>query len=598
MVHKIYLYKKQDHLENGNKMQRAVEKPEETLLTTEYLVYRSQRWTCRMHSDTITSQSWSRCSRNISRRNNSLKTWVKKQEINRFSEKSQKLLDDMNQRTLREFWQTSISWLQCLFTNRDHLLQLREKFEVQAESYNNPGGHFRLYFNPWLWHEEEIQSRTETRCIWKTSYVFQGEWDAYEGNTRETWEPSDDCRKMVCTRKRPRFVGKEQYWRQRCRAFRSHRSWKTRLYSYTDWTVTEHQTLDSSFECRWAPKASSTATNICRCIKTMPWNARRSIGGNATISETDTSRTKKDEQEILTQPPLAEVQANEERQGNLVQEYEQRFEKLSEDRKFSRLCSEAGLRLVGIGQFLYLPSPRGKRKSICLPRITLPRDQGGKSYRRADPKQCTIWPSLGHKSLRSIRKIQYWSSSSIFDSRSNCVKDKNCERYWQICQRSHADPRGRERFGKTRCKSETNMKTVINKWLGLYSYSAKTMDWHWNRGIQGTLLFSSVKIHHSTTSIQSKSLSRRWWKKSNPKIHGFGQTRWRSNSSTLSMSIEKMYQFWQEVEDRRKGFNIAWIRTILIDSCTFEQSKGIQEVQPILHCKTMCCYQKVLHRVY
>ena len=39
---------------------------------------------------------------------------------------------------------------------------------------------------------------------------------------------------------------------------------------------------------------------------------------------------------------------------------------------------------------------------------------------------------------------------------------------------------------------------------------------------------------------QSKSLSRRWWKKSNPKIQGFGQTRWRSNSSMLSMSIEKM----------------------------------------------------------
>ena len=38
-----------------------------------------------------------------------------------------------------------------------------------------------------------------------------------------------------------------------------------------------------------------------------------------------------DKQEILTQPPLAELQANEERQGNLLQEYEERFEKLSED---------------------------------------------------------------------------------------------------------------------------------------------------------------------------------------------------------------------------------------------------------------------------
>ena len=29
---------------------------------------------------------------------------------------------------------------------------------------------------------------------------------------------------------------------------------------------------------------------------------------------------------------------------------------------------------------------------------------------------------------------------------------------------------GRESFGETRCKSETNIKTVINKWLGLLSY--------------------------------------------------------------------------------------------------------------------------------
>ena len=40
-----------------------------------------------------------------------------------------------------------------------------------------------------------------------------------------------------------------------------------------------------------------------------------------------------DKVEILTPPPLAEMQANEERQENLLQEYEQRFEKMSEDQK-------------------------------------------------------------------------------------------------------------------------------------------------------------------------------------------------------------------------------------------------------------------------
>ena len=51
-----------------------------------------------------------------------------------------------------------------------------------------------------------------------------------------------------------------------------------------------------------------------------------------------------DKVEIITQLPFAEMQANEERHGNLLQEYEQRFENLSEDQKLSKLCSEAGLR--------------------------------------------------------------------------------------------------------------------------------------------------------------------------------------------------------------------------------------------------------------
>ena len=51
-----------------------------------------------------------------------------------------------------------------------------------------------------------------------------------------------------------------------------------------------------------------------------------------------------DKQEILTQPPLEEMQAKKERQGNLLQAYEQRFGKLSEDQKLSRLCSEAASR--------------------------------------------------------------------------------------------------------------------------------------------------------------------------------------------------------------------------------------------------------------
>ena len=102
-----------------------------------------------------------------------------------------------------------------------------------------------------------------------------------------------------------------------------------------------------------------------------------------------------DRQEILTQPPLAEVQANEERQGNLLQDYEQRNEKLSEDQKLSRLCSEAGSRSWTI--LLCSSFTKKKSKSISMPRIYVASRSKRNSCKRMDPKQCAIWPSLGHK---------------------------------------------------------------------------------------------------------------------------------------------------------------------------------------------------------
>ena len=101
-----------------------------------------------------------------------------------------------------------------------------------------------------------------------------------------------------------------------------------------------------------------------------------------------------DKQDILTQLPFAEMQANRERQGNLLQEYEQRFEKLSEDQKLSRLCSEAGLRLVEFGQFFYaLPSPRGEANHSSCREYTLPRDQKGtciKGWIQSNVRFCPI----------------------------------------------------------------------------------------------------------------------------------------------------------------------------------------------------------------
>ena len=178
-----------------------------------------------------------------------------------------------------------------------------------------------------------------------------------------------------------------------------------------------------------------------------------------------------DKQEILSQPPLAEVQANEERQGNLLQEYEQRFEKLSEHQKLSRLCSEAGLRLLEVGQFFYaLPSPRGKENQSLCREYTLPRDQEGTSIKRWIQSNVRFGPVSGIRvCIKHGRySIEVQVQPLFKDETESWIRIVNGIE--QICQRSHADPRGRESFWETLCKSKTNTKTVINEWLVFYSY--------------------------------------------------------------------------------------------------------------------------------
>ena len=180
-----------------------------------------------------------------------------------------------------------------------------------------------------------------------------------------------------------------------------------------------------------------------------------------------------------------------------------------------------------------------------------------------------------------------------------------------MCQRSHADPRGRESFGETRCKSETNIKTVINKWLGT------SLPWNKDNGLtlknrnpkilnvfkcQNSLLeyFDTVKKlieKKMQESIVIKFLVSAG--KSCQTMQGTGQTKRSGNSPMLRTGqLANGCQFWQKVKDKRKCFNIAWTRTTLINSCTFEQSKDIQEVQSILPCKTVYFNQKILPSIF
>ena len=64
---------------------------------------------------------------------------------------------------------------------------------------------------------------------------------------------------------------------------------------------------------------------------------------------------------------LLAPRTNEQQQGNLVQDDERRFEQLSDDQKFFKLCSDAGFRMVEKGQYFFtLDTEEGDRmQHLC-----------------------------------------------------------------------------------------------------------------------------------------------------------------------------------------------------------------------------------------
>ena len=55
--------------------------------------------------------------------------------------------------------------------------------------------------------------------------------------------------------------------------------------------------------------------------------------------------------EIHTELSIADLHTDAELQGNLLQDYELKFEQFPEDQKLSKHCSDAGLKIVQKGQF-------------------------------------------------------------------------------------------------------------------------------------------------------------------------------------------------------------------------------------------------------
>ena len=107
-----------------------------------------------------------------------------------------------------------------------------------------------------------------------------------------------------------------------------------------------------------------------------------------------------DKQEIIAQPPLAGMQANEERQGNLLQENEQQNLKNIRRPEVIQTMLRSRFEISRNWRLLLCSSVTKRRRiSIFMPRIYDASRSRRNSYQRVDPMQCTIWRCLGQKSL-------------------------------------------------------------------------------------------------------------------------------------------------------------------------------------------------------
>ena len=109
------------------------------------------------------------------------------------------------------------------------------------------------------------------------------------------------------------------------------------------------------------------------------------------------------EQEIITQPPLAEVQARDERQWDLLQDYEQRFEKTTRRPEVIQIVLRSRFEF-GRSWTIILSSSvtEWSEESFFMQRTHVTSRCTGNLCKRVDRRRCTIRPCLGHKFGRNM----------------------------------------------------------------------------------------------------------------------------------------------------------------------------------------------------
>ena len=282
--------------------------------------------------------------------------------------------------------------------------------------------------------------------------------------------------------------------------------------------------------------------------------------------------------EIPTNLSVAENSTNAQQWRNQVQEYQRKFEQLSEDQKLFKLCDDAGLRLVAQGHHFYtLDTEEGQQMQHLIREYTMPRNEKWTRIRGWILKNTRIGPVLNIKVCYHDDRycIEVQIPSLFQDSTVSWVRIVNgVDKY--VTESMLTTKEEDIASGKTHCWSKTTTEAHRNVWLPFPFLFLKG---------NGSILKHNEHMIISVMKCQKPSPD--CYDMINQSLEEATE---RSTTVTLLTSAGRRsstmlrngylkigYKLWQKEEERREDFNIAWIQLLPISSCTFEQFKKERE---------------------
>ena len=290
--------------------------------------------------------------------------------------------------------------------------------------------------------------------------------------------------------------------------------------------------------------------------------------------------------EIPTVRSEAENSTNDQQWRNLRQEYERKFEQLSEDQKLSKLCSDAGLKLVEPEQYFCTleTEERQQMQHLCWVYM-LPRNEEGTRVRGWVRSKTRIGPVLNiNFCCRDEKYSNEDQVPSLFqDNTASWVRTVNgVDKYV-----TKSMPNAKE---ESIASGKPIAKARLQFLLLFLTGNGSTLQHN------GHTITSVVKCQKQ--SLDCCDMIKQSFEETTERsttVTSLKSAGGRSSTTLRSGFLKIGYQKWQRKEERRKDANIVRIQTLPINSYIFEQFKYIYEkVRLILHCKTKYWFRKDL----